>query len=62
VAQFVHGAGEAEPIEDFVVPPVLDFFDRGIAPQLPIAVFQRFVIALVRLDVREHQGVFLYQK
>src|SRR3989454_10689257 len=57
-----HGARETEPVQQLVVTPVLGLLDRSVAPRRPIAVTQRLVITLVRLHVREHQGVLRDQE
>ena len=46
-AQFAHGAGQHEPVQQFVVAAVLRLLDGGVAPHLPVAVPQRLVVAAI---------------
>src|SRR3989449_6796417 len=57
-----HRARETEPVQQLVMTPVLGLLDRSVAPRRPVAVTQRLVITLIRLHVREHQGVLCDQE
>src|SRR5262245_25340930 len=62
VPQLVHRAGQAEPVEKLVMAAVLGFLDRRASPQIPVAVPERLVVALVRFDVGEHERMLAHEK
>ena len=62
-AQLVHRADEAEPVQELVVAAIFDLVRCVVLRHSsPVAVPQRFVVALVRLDVREQERVLLHEE